>query len=126
VGLAETLDRKRCCGVEEGTRPIAGGEGASPEVFVRALEPAEARRLKRLATDSKHGSTRIRAMILLASATEMAASQIAQLYLTDAEHVRKVIHDFNDRGFGSLDPDYRGGRPNGGGWPPTGPWICRA
>ena len=82
-----------------------------PEVFVRAIEPAEARRLKRLATDGKHRSTRIRAMILLASATEMPASQIARLYLTDAEHVRKVIHDFNDRGFGALDPDYRGGRP---------------
>lgn len=50
-------------------------------------------------------------MILLASATEMPAPQIAQLYLTDAEHVRKVIHDFNDRGFAALDPDYRGGRP---------------
>jgi transposase len=82
-----------------------------PEVFVRSLEPAEARRLKRLATDGKHRSTRIRAMILLASATEMPAPQIARLYLTDAEHVRKVIHDFNDRGFGALDPDYRGGRP---------------
>jgi transposase len=82
-----------------------------PEVFVRVLEPAEARKLKRLATDGKHRSTRIRAMILLASATEMSAPQIAQLYLTDAEHVRKVIHEFNDRGFGSLDPDYRGGRP---------------
>ena len=81
------------------------------EVFVRALEPAEARKLKRLATDGQHRSTRIRAMILLASATEMSAPQIAQLYLTDAEHVRKVIHDFNDRGFGALDPDYRGGRP---------------
>ena len=74
-----------------------------PEVFVRALEPAEARKLKRLATDGKHRSTRIRAMILLASATEMAAPQIAQLYLTDADHVRKVIHDFNGRSFGALD-----------------------
>jgi transposase len=82
-----------------------------PEVFVRALEPGEAQRLKRLATDAKHRCTRIRAMILLASATEMAASQIASLYLSDAEHVRKVVHEFNDRGFGSLDPNYRGGRP---------------
>ena len=30
---------------------------------------------------------------------------------TDASHVRKVIHAFNEEGFGSLDPDYRGGRP---------------
>jgi transposase len=82
-----------------------------PEVFVRVLEIEEARRLKRLATDARHRSTRIRAMILLASATEMPAPQIARLYLTDADHVRKVIHEFNARGFGSLDPDYRGGRP---------------
>jgi transposase len=82
-----------------------------PEVFVRPLEPVEARRLKRLATDGKHRSTRIRAMVLLASATEMPAPEIARLYLTDADHVRKVIHDFNERGFGALDPDYRGGRP---------------
>src|SRR4051794_14077993 len=82
-----------------------------PEVFVRALEIDEARRLKRLATDARHRSTRIRAMILLASATEMPAPQIARLYLTDADHVRKVIHEFNARGFAALDPDYRGGRP---------------
>jgi transposase len=82
-----------------------------PEVFVRVLEPGEARRLKRLATDGQHRATRIRAMILLASATEMSAPAIARLYLTDADHVRKVIHDFNERGFGALDPDYRGGRP---------------
>ncbi len=81
------------------------------EVFVRSLDPGEARKLKRVATAARHRCSRIRAMILLASATEMAAPQIAQLYLTDAEHVRKVIHEFNDRGFGSLDPDYRGGRP---------------
>jgi transposase len=30
---------------------------------------------------------------------------------TDETHVRKVIHAFNDRGFGSLDPEPRGGRP---------------
>jgi len=50
-------------------------------------------------------------MILLASATEMPASQIASLYLTDATHVRKVIYEFNERGFAALDPEYRGGRP---------------
>ena len=38
-------------------------------------------------------------MILLASATEMSAPDIARLHMTDASHVRKVIHDF----FGALD-----------------------
>ena len=50
-------------------------------------------------------------MILLASSTGMAAPQIAGLVRTDESHVRKVIHAFNEQGFGSLDPDYRGGRP---------------
>ena len=50
-------------------------------------------------------------MILLASATGMAAPQIAAMMRTDESHVRKVIHAFNEQGFGSLDPDYRGGRP---------------
>ena len=56
-------------------------------------------------------SKRQRAMILLASATGMSAPQIAAMARTDESHVRKVIHAFNEQGFGSLDPDYRGGRP---------------
>lgn len=82
-----------------------------PEVFVRPLSPAEAQKLKRISTGAKHRSKRVRAMILLASATEMSAPQIARLYMTDESHVRKVVHEFNERGFPSLDPDYRGGRP---------------
>lgn len=41
----------------------------------------------------------------------MPAPQIAELVRTDPSHVRKVIHAFNEEGFDSLDPDYRGGRP---------------
>jgi transposase len=33
------------------------------------------------------------------------------MWLTDDSHVRKVIHEFNEPGFDSLDPDNRGGRP---------------
>jgi transposase len=50
-------------------------------------------------------------MIVLASSTGMSAPQIAALVGSDESHVRKVIHAFNEREFGSLDPDYRGGRP---------------
>ena len=50
-------------------------------------------------------------MILLASSTGMSAPQIAGVVRTDESHVRKVIHAFNEEGFGSLDPEYRGGRP---------------
>ena len=48
---------------------------------------------------------------LLASSTGMPAPQIAAVVRSDESHVRKVIHAFNERGFASLDPDYRGGRP---------------
>ncbi len=82
-----------------------------PEVFVRELSPDEGARLKSISKRARYQSKRARAMILLASSTGMAAPQIAALVRSDESHVRKVIHAFNAEGFGSLDPDYRGGRP---------------
>ena len=82
-----------------------------PSVFVRSLAPVEGQRLKRLSRRAKHASTRQRAMILLASATLMSPPEIARMLMTDESHVRKVIHDFNERGFDSLRPRFGGGRP---------------
>jgi transposase len=82
-----------------------------PEVFVRELSPEEGARLKQISKRAKYQSKRQRAMILLASSTGMPAPQIARVVRSDESHVRKVIHAFNERGFSSLDPDYRGGRP---------------
>lgn len=82
-----------------------------PEVFVRELSLEEGARLKQVSKRAKYQSKRQRAMILLASSTGMGAPQIAGLVRSDESHVRKVIHAFNEEGFGSLDPDYRGGRP---------------
>jgi transposase len=81
------------------------------EVFVRELSWEEGARLKSISKRAKYQSKRQRAMILLASSTGMGAPQIAGLVRSDESHVRKVIHAFNEEGFGSLDPDYRGGRP---------------
>jgi transposase len=82
-----------------------------PEVFVRALADAEATALKSRAKKAKHFATRERAAILLASNVGNSVPQIAAMWMTDESHVRKVIHEFNERGMASLDPDYRGGRP---------------
>lgn len=82
-----------------------------PSVFVRPLLHAEAVRLKRLSRRAKHESTRQRAAVLLASNVRMAVPQIAEMWHTDPSWVRKVIHDFNERGMESLRPRYRGGRP---------------
>ena len=82
-----------------------------PEVFVRELAPHEGQRLKRLLKQSKLASTRQRASILLASNTLMSVPQIARMWMTDESQVRKVIHEFNQRGFESLRPRFGGGRP---------------
>lgn len=82
-----------------------------PDVFVRELSLEEGTRLKSISKRAKYQSKRQRAMIVLASATGMSAPEIARLMRTDETHVRKVIHAFNEEGFSSLDPDYRGGRP---------------
>ena len=81
------------------------------EVFVRELSLEEGSRLKQVSRKAKYQSKRQRAIILLASSTGMSAPRIAAMARTDESHVRKVIHAFNERGFASLDPDYRGGRP---------------
>ena len=80
-------------------------------VFVRDLLPAEGNRLKRLSRKAASEAKRERALIVWASATRMPVSQIATLVGTDESHVRKVVHAFNERGFASLDPEQRGGRP---------------
>jgi transposase len=83
----------------------------TPSVYVRDLSPGEGRLLKSKSRTAKHFSTRQRAQILLASATGMASADIARALSTDESHVRKVIKAFNEEGFESLRPRYRGGRP---------------
>jgi len=89
--------------VEVVTRP--------PEVFVRERSPGERARLKSVSKRAKYQSKRQRAMVLLASSTATPAPQIASVVRSKESHARKVIRAFNVRGFGSLDPAYRGGRP---------------
>ena len=72
-----------------------------PEVFVRELSPEEGARLKSISKRAKYQCKRQRAMILLASSTGMPAPQIAAVVRTDESQVRKVIHAFNERGFGA-------------------------
>ena len=111
VGLLGRFDRNLTVDGELGGISTVEVVMRSPEVFVRPLAHEEALRLKRLAKRAKHESTRERASILLGSNAGLSASSIASSWLTDDSHVRKVIHEFNERGFSSLDPDYRGGRP---------------
>jgi transposase len=111
VGPTTTFDRKLVVNGELGCISTVEVMMRPPEVFVRSLSHQEATRLKRMSTRAEHQSTRIRAAILLASNVKTPVPQIARMWLTDESHVRKVIHEFNEEGFDSLRPEYRGGRP---------------
>jgi transposase len=111
VALEELLDRKLVVGGEVGGISIVEVSMRPPEVFVRPLLHDEAIRLKRLSKRAKHQCTRQRAAVLLASNVKMTAPQIAEMWRTDPSWVRKVVHEFNERGMDSLRPRYRGGRP---------------
>jgi len=105
------VDRNSRVGGEWGRISIVEVLMRSPEVFVRELSLDEGNRLKRLSRKAASEVKRERALICWASATRMSPQQIAALVGTDESHVRKVIHAFNERGFSSLDPEARGGRP---------------
>jgi transposase len=106
-----SIGRKWPAGDEQGCISILEVAMRPPSVFVRDLVPDEGDRLKRLSRKAASEAKRERALICWASATKMSAPQIAMLVGTDESHVRKVIQAFNERGFSSLDPEQRGGRP---------------
>jgi transposase len=106
-----SVDRKLRLAGELGRIPSLEVMMRPASVFVRPLLPEEGNRLKRLSRKAASEVKRERALICWASATRMGSQQIAALVDSDESHVRKVIHAFNERGFASLDPEPRGGRP---------------
>lgn len=80
-------------------------------VFVRDLDPEEARKLRRISRQSKVFALRQRAQILLASDARSSAPEIARVLQTDENQVRRVIAEFNADGMDSLRPRIGGGRP---------------
>jgi transposase len=80
-------------------------------VYVRELSAEEAARLRRISRQSKVFALRQRAQILLASDSQVAAPQIAQVLQTDENQVRRVIAEFNADGMDSLRPPTGGGHP---------------
>jgi transposase len=82
-----------------------------PSVFVRDLDPGEARQVRDLSRKGKTFAQRQRAQIVLASASHMSARQIAEVVRTDENQVRRVVKEFNTDGMASLHPRTGGGRP---------------
>jgi transposase len=80
-------------------------------VRARRLTDQEGRRLLQIVRRGKHGSVRVRAMIIMASVSGTLVPAIARLAAADEDTVRDVIHAFNARGLAALDPRWAGGRP---------------
>jgi transposase len=80
-------------------------------VFVRALLPEEAQKLRRVSRQSKVFALRQRAQIVLASDARSTAPEIARVLRTDENQVRRVIAEFNADGVTSLRPRIGGGCP---------------
>jgi transposase len=80
-------------------------------VRVRELDDDEGVRLLRII---RRGSGSVvtwrRAQMVLLSAQGMSTGRIAEVAFTSEDRVRDVIHNFNDHGFDSLYPRYKGGR----------------
>jgi len=88
------------------------GDVVSEPVRARRLSDEEGRRLLQIVRRGKHGSVRMRrAMIIMASASGTLVPAIARLVAADEDTVRDVIHLFNQKGLGALDPRWAGGRP---------------
>jgi transposase len=81
-------------------------------VRARRLTDQEGRRLQQIVRRGKHESIRVRrALIIMASASGTPVPAIARLVAADEDTVRDVIHLFNQKGLGALDPQWAGGRP---------------
>lgn len=81
-------------------------------VRVREITNEEGSRLLRIVRRDSGSVVRWRrAQMVLLSAQGMEVARIAKVAFTSPDRVREVLHNFNDDGFGSLDPKYAGGRP---------------
>jgi transposase len=95
-----------------------------PEVFVRALEPAEAQRLVKITRSARDRVRLRRTGIVLASVQGRSAAEAAAMFAASPQYAREVIHAFNESGFAALDPKWSGGRPRRFG-PAVRELVCR-
>jgi len=85
-------------------------------VKVRRLSDEEGRQLQRIVRRGGGKSDKSivkwrRALVVMASAGGNDVAVIARLVQTSPDRVREMIHSFNDKGMGALDPQWAGGRP---------------
>jgi transposase len=80
-------------------------------VFVRLVTMEEGRKLQRISRTAKDPVKLRLAIVVLMSARGQTVKDITMLMQVGEDYVRDVIHAFNKRGFGALDPKWSGGCP---------------
>jgi transposase len=90
----------------------SGRRGRPPSVFAR-VSPVQGRRLQQMLRRSSTDYVSLkRAQIVLASAQGASVPEIARTLRSSPDHVREVIHAFNEGGFEALKPRWHlEGRP---------------
>lgn len=88
---------------------MANGQGAGgihPRVVTE-----EGQWLQRTTRTSKNPVRPRRATIVMASTRGLSVPDIAAMFATTEGYVRRVVHDFNERGFAALNPKVSSRRP---------------
>src|SRR4051795_2440758 len=113
------MSRPGCPHVECGRWMLA----RKPSVFVRSLSMDEGRKLQRITRTSKDPVRMRRAIVVMMSGQGQTVRDITSLLQVSEDDMRDVIHAFNERGFGALDPKWSGGRRRKIG-EEIRSWIC--
>ncbi len=80
-------------------------------LYVRELSMAEGRQLQQGLRRSKNRIKVRRAQVILASAQGFKVPAIATMLHFSEQHVRHLVHEFNQHGLEVLEPKERPGRP---------------
>ena len=116
MGSASALTTNLGGAVHHLSSPVAQTGPMATPVKVRRLSDEEGRQLQRIVRRGGGKSDKSivkwrRALVVLASAGGNDVAAIARLVQTSPDRVREMIHSFNDKGMGALDPQWAGGRP---------------
>lgn len=80
-------------------------------IYVREINMAEGREIRRILRHSKSRIKVRRAQVVLASEQGYKVPAIAELVHYSSTHVRTIIKEFNQRGLAALSPKPHSGRP---------------
>ena len=79
-------------------------------LYVNSLNARDGNKLQRIIKHGKNAVYVRRCQVIMGSDMGMKVSELAEMYYLSEDHVRRLIHQFNDEGFESLKPKKPGGK----------------